>query len=338
LTNESADRERRSRLLSIKLRALIREHLELSIEPEGRAEVFGLGSAFVSPDAMWVYVDGDAQRSLGPALAWANIQSQALNSRLPLHVVVERDSGVLARRAGLFTPPIHIWHVNERVLLPAVRVDHLERVSPDPRHMEFAPMIEAAGAEVVVEHGVVVGEVLGLEICRVVDDKETGETRLEVGMGAHDREAFALIHGHKPTEESLRSVVDTVSQHRQPGAQMHPFNTFGAERLLRARCMERPDLIGHIELRPDEPPVVRTNLKDAVPCVAVGQSLQGERTVVTFVHGVDLDVVPFAVDAAERLGHDTRVVVVARQKDFVPSMMKMSELARRSVEVRLLAD
>ena len=51
----------------------------------------------------------------------------------------------------------------------------------------------------VVEHGVVTGEVRGLEVCRVVDDRTTGDgVRLEVGVGAHDREAFAIIHGDVP--------------------------------------------------------------------------------------------------------------------------------------------
>lgn len=324
----------------MKLRALVREHLGLSQEPEGRSEVFGLGAAFVSVDETWVYVDGVAQRGLGPSLAWFLQQSNADThaARPPLHVVVERDSGVLARRAKMFDVPIHVWHVNERLLLPAVPEEHLPVVSPDPRHLEFAPMIERAGANVVIEHGVVVGEALGLEICRVVDDETTGEVRLEVGMGAHDREAFALIHGHIPTDEALRSVVETVSAHRLDDARVHPFNTFGAERLLRARCIERPELVGLVSLVPAEPPARRTNLKDAVPCVAKGRDESGRDVVVTFAHGVDLDVVPFALDAADRLGDDVRVMVAARDKDVVPSIIKMGVIAHRPVELRLLAD
>jgi hypothetical protein len=336
LTNDSTDRERRSRLLSLKLRALVREHLGLTSEPEGRPEVCGLGAAFIASDALWIYVDGVAQRSLGPSLAWASAQSQSLD--VPLHVVVDRDSGVLARRADLFDVPINVWHVNDRSLLPAVVEEHLERKSPDARHLEFAPLIERAGADVVIEHGVVAGEVLGLEICRVVDDEVLGETRLEVGMGAHDREAFALIHGHIPTEDALRSVIDTVAQHRRPGAQLHPLNSFGAERLLRARCIVQPDVIGLCELRTEEPPVVRENVKDTVPCVAIGRDGDGRNAVVTFVHGVDLDAVPFALDAAERLNKDALVIVAARAKDVVPSIKKIRDRARRFVEVRLLAD
>jgi len=324
----------------MKLRALVREHLGLSDEPAGRPEVFGLGAAFVSPDGTWVYVDGVAQRSLGPSLAWFlnQIQHESRDTITPLHVVVDRDSGVLARRSAMFDVPIHVWHVNDRSLLPAVEEEHLEVVSPNPRHLEFVSMIERAGADVVIEHGVVVGEVLGLEICRVVDDAFTGDTRLEVGMGAHDREAFALIHGHLPTEEALASVISTVAQHRAEGARLHPLNTFGAERLLRARCVDNPALVGLASLEIADPPVVRTNVKDTVPCVARGRDDSGSDVVVTFVHGVDLDVVPFALDAADRFGENVRVMIAARDKDVVPSIMKMGVIAHRPVELRLLAD
>ena len=92
-------------------------------------------------------------------------------------------------------------------------------------------MIEAAGAVPVIEHGLLAGEVAGLEVCRVVVDPGTGQARLEVGVGAHDREAFQLVHGDVPTVEALSSVVAAVAEHRRPGAPPHPLNRLGAERL-----------------------------------------------------------------------------------------------------------
>ncbi len=344
MAGESADQERRSRLLSLKLRALVREHLGLATEPEGRAEVFGLGAAFVTADATWLFVDGSAQRSVGPSLAWAlaygsrpDSDSQLRKDGASINIIVERDSALLARRGAMFDLPVFVWHVNERLLLPAVEEPPLPFVEADPRHLEFVSMIERSGAQVVIEHGVVVGEVRGLEICRVVDDQFTGETRLEVGMGAHDREAFALIHGHMPTDVALRSVVETVLQHRRTGAPAHPLNTFGAERLMRARCIENPSLLGLKFLEPGEPPVLRNNIKDAVPCVAIGTDTDGRDAVVTFTHGVDLDAVPFALDAAHRISQSARVMVVAREKDMVASMMKLGVVARRTVELCVLA-
>ena len=97
-----------------------------------------------------------------------------------------------------------------------------------PAHLELVPVIEAGGATPLVEHGVVIGEVRGLEVCRVVDDPHTGAVRLEVGVGAHDREAFAIIHGDVPTVEALAGVVAAVAEHRSPDAPPAPAEPPGA--------------------------------------------------------------------------------------------------------------
>lgn len=313
----SSDSERRSRLLSLKLRALIRDHLGTDADPAGTPEVFALGAAFITDNAVWVLVDGDATRALGATMAWASRFDKSI------HLLVERDSGLLARRAALFTHDITIWHVDDRQLLPAVAEPHLELTEAQPEHRAFVELIASSGADVVIEHGIVVGEVRGLEMCRVVTDEFTGESRLEVGMGAHDREAFAMVHGDLPTEKALKQVIDAVLPHRTEGADQHPLNQFGVERLYRWRALQDPSSIGFTSLELCDPPVKRTNVKDAVPCVAVGVTTEGNNAVAVFVNGVDLDVVPFAVDAASRAGVND-VVIVARERDITPSMKKIS--------------
>lgn len=324
-----ADLERRSRLLSLKLRALVREHLGLASDPEGTPEVFGLGAAFVANDATWVLIDGESSRALGPVLAWAS------RFEKPVHLLVERDSGIIARRAQFFTSSITVWHIDDRSLLPAVAEPHLPVVGAKPEHVAMMDLIASSGADALIEHGIVVGEVRGLEMCRVVDDNTTGESRLEVGMGVNDREAFAMVHGELPKEEALRNVIEAVAVHREPGAMVHPFNQFGAERMHRWRALQDPASIGFTELSPADPPVRRTNLKDAVPCVALGTTNEGEAAVAVFVNGIDLDVIPFAVDAASRCGVQ-RAVVVARAKDITPSMKKMAEWASIPVAFQYL--
>ena len=319
-----ADAERRSRLLSLKLRTLVRDHLGLASDPEGTPEVFGLGAAFITDDATWVLVDGDSARALGPVLAWTSRFGK------PVHLLVERDSGIVARRAQLFSSAITVWHVDERSLVLAVPDPHLPVAQAKPEHVAMMELIASSGADALIEHGIVVGEVRGLEMCRVVDDKATGETRLEVGMGVNDREAFLMVHGELPKEEALRTVIEAVAVHREPDAMVHPFNQFGAERMHRWRALQDPSSIGFAELSPADPPIRRTNFKDAVPCVALGKTISGENAVAVFVHGIDLDLVPFAVDAASRCDVE-QAIIVARVKDITPSMKKMAEKSSLAV-------
>lgn len=325
----SADAERRSRLLSLKLRALVREHLGLESDPQGTPEVFSLGAAFLTDDAVWTLIDGDATRALGPTLAWASRHERHI------HILVEKDSGVVARRAAFFNHSISVWHVDEKSLLPAVPEPHLPSVEASPEHRELMPLISSSGADALVEHGVVVGEVRGLEMCRVVTDSISGEARLEVGMGVNDREAFAMVHGELPTEQALRNVIEAVQVHREPGAMVHPFNQFGAERLHRWRAMQDPRSIGFVQLAPADPPVKRTNLKDPVPCVALGTLENGQSAAATFVHGIDLDVVPFALDAADRHGV-SNVVIAVRQRDLTESIRRMVSMSKHHVDVAFI--
>ena len=156
-------------------------------------------------------------------------------------------------------------------------------------------------------------------------------------MGAHDREAFAMVHGDEPVEDALRRVIDSVAAHRREGADPHPFNRFGAERMLRWSATADPARVGFASLAPAEPPVRRTNVKDAVPCVAAGRDLDGDDGCVVFVHGVVLDAVPFAVDAADRAGLSS-VTVAMRRRDLVASHEAMAARSRVRVRFALLDD
>lgn len=323
-----ADHERRSRLLSLKLRALVRDHLGLAGEPSGTPHVFAPGAAFVTDSAAWFLVDGDSSRCLGPVLAWCG----ANDITVPVRILTESHGGIVARRAGQFDVDVTVWQVDERSIAPVGPEAHLPFLGPSPSHLAFASLIESAGADVVIEHGVVLGEVRGLELCRVVDDAATGETRLEVGMGAHDREAFAMVHGEVPTEEALRRVIEAVLPHREQGAPPHPFNQFGAERLLRWNALQDPAAVGCSSLAPAEPPVVRTNLKDAVPCAAIGLDADGATVAVTFAIGMDLDALPFALDTADRLGA-SRAVLALRSRDFSRSVRALAGRARASLSL-----
>lgn len=364
MTNAEDDAlARRSRLLAAKLSALVRDHLGESdgFDLATGADVFPNGAATLHDGHAWILVEGPASRSLGPAIAWSLRRGSAA-----IDLVVDSDAGLLARRAEGFDFPISVWFADERTLLPAIAEPVVEPPVPAPAHLDLRPLIDEAGADPLVEHGVVVGEVRGLEVCRVVDEPTTGlfaemsdvvgassampdvdaideriarrERRgviLEVGVGANDREAFQLLHGDVPTVEALREVVARVAEHRARSAPHHPLNRLARERLLRWEALHDPTRVGFIELAVAEPPVPRPNVRDPAPCVATGRREDRTAAIVVFSSGVDLDLIPFVADLQARR-HDP-VVIALPERDILPIVERMNDLLLQPADIVGLA-
>ena len=318
------DPEVRARLLGLKLHALVREHFG-DMEPDAQAGL-SVGAASAHGDTAWVLIEERSERGLGVALAWAGRHAVST-----VHVLAPTNTDTLARRAGEFATDVRVWTIDGIAISAASAVSLAREPEPVPGHLDFVDTIRASGADVVIEHGVVTGEVVGLEVCRVVTDAVTGAHRLEVGVGEHDREAFAMLHGDTPTTASLERIVKVVAHHRAPGADPHPLNRLGAERALRARLTSDPSVIGARSLRVAASPTPRPNLKDPIPCVAVGESVDGAPLVAVFSTGIDLDVVPFAADA--RLFHSEptvvpELVIVVPERDASPVTARMAAALR----------
>lgn len=320
MTASTIDPQRHQQLLAIKLRALVRDHVGADVD--SAPEPIGIGAALVHGDTAWVLADADPGRALGPALAWAWRRHAGR-----VAILAEEATGTLARRAGGFAAPIEVWHVEGRTLLPAVAEPLAAEPDADPAHLALVELIAAGGADPVVEHGVVSGEVAGLEVCRVVDDRWRGVVRLEVGVGAHDREAFQMLHGDVPAPQALVEVVDAVATHRRGTdigrSSTHPLGRLAVERWWRWYAGEYPELVGAAAVVPAAPPVARRNVKDPVPCVATGcNGDAGDRRLV-FSAGVDLDLVPFAVDV--QAGTTDPVALVVPQRDLLPIQQLLAD-------------
>lgn len=333
------DTSRRADLLGVKLKALVAEHLAVDLDTD--VDSIPSGAALIHKTAAWVLIDGSADRSLGAALAWS-----VRRSATEIHVVADSGGGLIARRATAFTVPISVWFAEERTLLPVVP----EPLAPPPTvpasHAELTPMIEAAGAVPNAEHGVLVGEVRGLEVCRVVDQPTTGffadqvdgdlpaprsGLQLEVGVGAADREAFQLLHGDLPTQEALTGVVQSVAAVRSDDAPQHPLNRIGRERFLRWKAENDPASLGLSTLVAAEPPMPRANLKDPTPCVAAGTRVDGTAVRVVFSSGVDLDLIPYVADV--QLAHGEVTIVAAPSRDLVALTSDLAALLAQPVDL-----
>lgn len=312
-SDPAIDPGRRAALLHLKLSTLVREHLGAPVDATPGS--FARGAAILVGSTAWVLVDEHAERGLGPALAWAFRQGAT-----EVNVLADSGTGTLQRRAVHWSVPVLAWHVADRTLLPAIAEPLPDPPAVAPEHEALRDLIVRGGAEPVVEFGVLAGEVDGLEVCRVVTDATTGETRLEVGVGAHDREAFQLLHGDRPSIEALTDVVATVRRHRVDPSRAHPLSRLALERAERHRLVASPGLLVVDGVAADaivavQPPVPRSNLKDAAPAVAVATFGDRRVTVVCSV-GIDLDVVPYACDARAATGTDDAMVVVPARDDI----------------------
>lgn len=318
----------REQLLAVKLAALVRDHhADPVVLHPGE---FGGGAALMTGTSAWVLLDDRPERGLGAAMAWALRQNAT-----EVNLLAERDAGMLARRSVGWNPPVHVWQITDRVLQLAAAEPLPVTLTLPSSHAEFESWIRDAGADPIVEHGVLRGEVDGLEVCRVVTDPHTNAVRLEVGVGAHDREAFQLLHGDRPTGEALADVVGSVREHRRPGAIRHPLNLLAQERALRAKLIADPSLICATHVAPVAPPIPRANVKDAVPCVAQATIASHQVTVVCST-GVDLDVVPFAVDAMAASGTNECLIVLPT-RDALDIQYRLAAAAPGSIAVTPLA-
>jgi hypothetical protein len=311
------DPERRSRLLATKAQVLAKD-----LGVDGQPAAFPGGAAVAAGDRAVVLAEDAPARALGPALAWAR---QAGAARLDL--LVEDGAGALARRAAELAEPPSVWWVQGRDL-HAVEPEPLAPTgTPSAAAVDLAPALVAAGAEVVVEHGVVTGEVLGLEIARVVEGEHG--TRLEAGVGRHDREAFAMIHGDVPPADALAAVVGAVRSTRTVAGPDHPLKRLAQERWLREVVLADPSLVGADHLERHEGPAPRPSVKEPWPAVAVGRDL-----VVVCSVGIDLDLVPFAADARLAAGDPSaRLVLVVPERDDHPVTRALAGMLRAPAEI-----
>lgn len=285
------------------------------------------GAAGLDGSTGWVLLGADADTSLGGALAWA--RRAGVDG---LHIVVDRleAAGLLARRAALFASPPTVWRADGADLVAAAP-DPAPVPLPAPDAPELVAMFEAAGLDVVVEDGVVLGEVLGLEVARIEHGPD-GPT-LAVGVGRFDREATEMTHAHLAPADRVARVVDIVARYRAPGAPPHPLNQLVPERWLRSALVADPGRIGLAELHPMPSVVARTSLLGRGVASAVGTDTDGAAVVVTCTTGVDLDLVPSAADDRAALAPDARLVLVVPARDALPVTADLAAALAQPAEI-----
>ncbi|MDQ4148524.1 MAG: hypothetical protein M3164_00785 [Actinomycetota bacterium] len=308
------DPERRTRLLAAKLRALLKRHWP----DAGRGEPVGAagGVAVQQGSWAWILADGDATQGFARALLWA------LHRRVAeLHVLADAGPALVAaaRQAVCFRTSITVWAIDGTELATVDPAPLPPEPPLDPDAEPFVSVIEAAGAEAVIEWGILTAEVLGLEVARVHADEDGA--RLEVGLGEHDRLINRMAWGDLPPAQALARIVEVATAARRSGDLTHPLNSLGRERWLRHRLVHDPSPLGVRSLRPVSPPRPRTDLTTPLLAPASGRGHDGPAVLAACSVAFDPTFVPMAAElhgARTQSGSSEHLLLVLPEGDLHP--------------------
>ncbi|HEX4865952.1 MAG TPA: hypothetical protein VFV02_17920, partial [Acidimicrobiales bacterium] len=254
-----------------------------------------------------------------------------------LDVLVEEAvpgaAGIIVRRSGEMREPPGVWLLSGREIRRAEPLQAAGgETESDMAEMsgtagEFAGLLVAHGVEPVLEHGVLRGEVLGLEVARVIGGQ------LVVGVGRHDRNARAEMRPGEDLGSALDEAVAAVRAWRRPEAQRHPANTLARSRWLRSVVVARPELVGASSLETVAPPMPWFDLPEAGAAPCAGRLADGSPVVVVCSVGIDLDLVPTAADCRLIYGPLGNLVIAVPDGDDVPVNRRLAAALARPAKV-----
>lgn len=274
------------------------------------------------------YFSGDDPRAVGRALRWAESRHLAA-----IDLLADSGAGRLARRATLVAGNNH----EPTIIVRRVHGAAASRAEPVPAepppelpasHWALAGVITEAGALAIDDHGVLIAEVAGLEVGRVVDSDDGA--RIEVGVGQADRELNQLVHRELDPGTGLRRVIAAVADYRT-GHRHHPLTRVARERWLRSMLLDEPALVGASGLEPLVPLRPRHGLRTAEPAAAAGLTTAGLPVVVVTMVGIDPDLVPEAADYRDRWNPGAELLLVMPERDLALSTSLVSRLDRARI-------
>ncbi len=243
----------------------------------------------------------------------------------------------LARIGELFRPEVRVWVVEgtDVVETPAAPAPQVA-AAPGAEADELVALLTDVGLEPSAEPGMILGEVAGLEVARItVDD---GVPSLAIGVGRFDQEMSAVAQSDLPSRVALERAADLVRLARTMGntahaSASHPMARLARERWLRAHVVAEPGLVGAVELEPLPGLWVRRGLRTSAPAAARGRDVAGRPLIVVCSAGVDLDLVPAALELVAQSDASARLVLAVPPSDLVASTRRVAGLALEVPEI-----
>lgn len=307
------DSDRLGGLARTKLEVLVRRAFP---EITANAESFNAGAAICQNEAAFVYLTDSSLSPLAAALAWGDSRGCT-----DLHVIVDAADAELALQIRGLEPVPSAWQAVGTDLLALDLSARLVIPEVPEQVTAKSSLLTDAGCDPVIEHGVLIGEVLGLEVARVVVEQD-GEAVVRVGVGLYDQDAHALIHARSSIEDRLRQVVAEVRRHRRSDGAPHPLNRAARERWLRRVVVDAPSMIGLDTLESLEPVVARGAIYENEAVAALGTRDVAKVLVVASV-GIDLGLVPTAAAHLVRESVD-EVVLLLPERDHHAVIRRMA--------------
>ncbi|CAB4893000.1 unannotated protein [freshwater metagenome] len=289
----------------------------------------------------FVLLSESSARSLSAAMIWA---AQQPAQRLTVFVDAPSPSDArteeLSRWAQYFLlaeQPIEVRVIDGPVSRRVEPGSVPEPCALPERHELLEQHLLAEGLEVVHEHGVTRGEVLGLEVARlVVWPGEAGgddALHLEVGVGRFDRDAHAAVRPDESPVDDLAHTVSIIRDHRFPGAPSHAVQRLSRERWLRALAVAQPSLVGAETLTAIGMTAEPAGLRDAFPASAVGTATDGSPLILVFSCGVDLGLLPLAADLREQINSEATLRIALPAQDHHVATKWLASMLRRPAEL-----
>jgi len=335
----TVDAEQQTRLLAIKVAALARPlRTAAGTPPDELAEAptrAGAITAFADRGTVYALAEHGTAGALSSAILWARRRDAER-----LVVFTDEGAGDLARWASYFDlgdAPIDVREIAGASSHPAIPTPPSEPLDAPEDAEALIQLLHDAGVEVVVEQGVVRGEVLGLEVARLVrwplETGGDGELHLEPGVGRFDRDAVAAAHPDEAPADGLARTVFAVRAHRYAGAPAHPVQMLVRERWIRADVVADPALVGAARLEPVDMTTEAFGMRDAHPAAAYGTDLEGQPVLVVCSSGVDLALVPLAADTRDRVDPSARLLIALPERDHHAATAQLAALLQPPAEL-----
>lgn len=260
-----------------------------------------------------------------------------------IYLFVPSPATSLARWASHFASlKIQIWQFSKTSceIVPPTELEYPAPLVFDPD--VFIEAIEKTGAVGLVQDGILIADVKGLEVARVIQGPDL-QFHLMVGVGRNDRDAHAIMNPDSDPVDLLSKVVKEVLVYRKPDISLRLENTLCGQNWLRYVVLNDPSLIGASTLSPSFIPGQQIGPSSSGPALAGGFDQKGAPMGAIFSVGIDPQIILSAIDARITLARDffdnkyqpsdINILVVVPQGDDHPFITKLVNLLHPKVDL-----